>query len=240
MDLQLSLVDLQSGLRDLYAVREEAETPEEIALLDAEIQRYIATEIRKVDGIADFCAILDRLSHEPRERKGAKELCEIDQEIERLKARRDRFRKILTSIKEMLKFAMQGMTWKEGKPRKLEGVRHTLTLRGNGGVQPVTITDETLLPEEVCDVTIRMSAADWSLIESLVKTEMTEHILDRIKVATVPVIERIRKILETPCNGCEGKGVDALGDTCVECVGVGRMSVAGARLEPRGESVIVS
>ncbi len=229
--------------------RWEAETPEQIAIINKAIDAYIHAHIYKVDGISDFCAHLDKLCHEPRERKRdgitVKELCEIDQEIERLIVRRERFRDTLKSVKDMVKNVMREMNWKEGKTRKLVGVRHSLTLRGNGGVQPVTITDETLLPEEVCDVTIRMSAADWSLIDSLIKTEMTEHILDRIKVATVPVIERIRKILETPCAKCDGRGFEPIsegidGDMCSECSGVGRMSVAGARLEPRGESVIVS
>ncbi len=237
-ELQLSLVELHSGLYDLWKERDEAETPEQVAMIDAEIQRHVDTHIRKVDGIADFAFVLDRLSHEPRERKGVKELCDIDQEIERLKVRRDRFRNMLASIKDMLKFAMQGMDWQEGKPRKLEGVRHTISLRGNGGALPVIPTDESLIPDEFWDVTVKMDGEVFNAIWgeddliTVIKRELS--------------LSRIAKALNEPCEYCEGAGkyvVETDSDepiTCKSCGGIGKASVAGARLGERGESVIIS
>ncbi len=54
MELQLSLHNIETGLRELYQMREEAETVAQTAIIDTAISDYIRAEVRKVDNIADF------------------------------------------------------------------------------------------------------------------------------------------------------------------------------------------
>ena len=267
MSLDLSLFQIEDGLRDLYAMREEARQQvqelnippdsdyapsevQELAVIDKAIRDYIGAEIKKVDGTADFILMLDRLCHEQRERKGGTERCELDREIDRLKARRDQFRSVLAHVKDAVKFVMEGMSWREGKPKKLEGVRHSLTLRGNGGAQPVVVTDETLVPDEYCQVTVTMTADLWrSVSEHVYQCESTGEfdgeIFQTLPKRT-PRLSAIAEALNAPCPHCKGQGLtdqDSDGPCpskqCSECQGTGKQSVAGCHLGPRGESVVV-
>ncbi len=246
MELQLSLHNIETGLRDLYGMREEAETVDELALIETAIRNYITAEIKKADSISDFVLMLDRLAGEPKERKidgvKVKELCEIDQEIERLKERRTRFRKIRDSVLDTCKFVMQGMPWKEGKPRKIEGVRHTISLRGNGGKQAVVVTDESLVPDEFKRVTVTLDLDVANALMFEVATEW-EGPLARKFIASINSgkpevsLSRISDELNKPCDYCGGAPLPV---KCEGCGGTYRKSVPGARLEERGESVHIS
>lgn len=266
MSLDLSLFQIEADLRDLYAMREECiavigpprdevypvsrDLPSELQLINEAITDYLRAEIKKVDGTADFILMLDRLCHEQRERKGSTERCELDREIDRLKARRDQLRGVLAHIKDAVKFVMEGMSWREGKPKKLEGVRHSLTLRGNGGAQPVVVTDESLVPDELCSVTVTMTADLWrSVSEHAYQCEyFAIEFAGRLQTLPkrTPRLSAIAEALNAPCPSCQGSGtVDPQGlhcaarETCSECQGTGKQSVAGCHLGPRGESVVV-
>ncbi len=250
MELQLSLHNIETGLRELASELAEAETPEQIEIISDGIQKYLHAEIKKCDGIADFCLHLDHLCHKPRElqRDGitVREICEIDREIERLQERRGMFRKILYVIKDMVKFELQALPWKEGKPRKIEGVRHTISLRGNGGKQAVVVTDESLVPDELCNVTVSMTAIQWRYIDILLEQDagmsapdQCEYISAPFPAKRTPNLSRISDELNKPCLFCRNSTTPFDGD-CPECQGTGRNTVAGARLEERGESVHIS
>ena len=270
MSLDLTLFQIEDGLRDLYAMREEAreavqnciggrvssndagetsplqEAEAELEQIDKAISLYIGAEIKKTDGVADFILMLDRLCHEQRERKGSVERCDLDQEIDRLKARRDSLRGVLAHVKDAVKFVMEGMSWREGKPKKLEGVRHSITLRGNGGAQPVEITDESLIPDEYCRVTVTMTFDRWLEISPM----FSQQFRDEIKLGPREVSRSaIAEALAKPCPQCHGLPLGtqsrinpAMSNpqvTCADCGGSGTAGVPGARLAERGSSVVV-
>ncbi len=270
MSLDLTLFQIEDGLRDLYAMREEAcsalavcigangpgepsELQTQLSLINQAILNYLRAEIRKVDGTADFILSLDRLAHEPRERKGITERCEIDQEIDRLRARRDSLRGVLAHVKDAVKFVMEGMSWREGKPKKMEGVRHSITLRGNGGAQPVEITDESLVPDEYKKITITLNAEFATrLVVSMAmedwKDEADFETLRSAVEAGKREVSRsaIAEALAKPCPKCAGDGsgnvLGVMGTqkwTCPDCGGSGTAGVPGARLAERGSSVVV-
>ncbi len=257
MSLELSLYELQEGLRELYAMREEAraqmdaapdstagEFAGQIDVINESITQYLRAEIRKVDGTADFILMLDRLCHEPRERKGVTERCEIDQEIDRLRSRRDNLRAIVANVKERVAFVMNEMPWREGKPKKLEGVRHTMTLRGNGGAMPVEITDESLVPDEYCRVTVTMPAQVWPALLDLARemAAMNGYLPSLSKdIACMKIGPRevsrsaVAEALNQPCPDCDTGYPE--GRQCPSCGGTAKRGVPGARFAPRSESL---
>lgn len=258
MSLDLTLFQIEDGLRDLYAMRQELweetaatltradEIDAELKTIDQAIRDYIGAEIKKTDGVADFILMLDRLCHEQRERKASVERCQIDQEIDRLKARRDSLRGVLAHVKDAVKFVMEGMSWREGKPKKLEGVRHSITLRGNGGAQPVEITDESLVPDEYCRMTVTMTANQWrnllaaANIPSAGKWLAPELWTPSARATREVSRSAIAEALAKPCEMCCGPGVEPRpSEACGECGGSYKRGVPGARLAPRGESLVI-
>lgn len=267
MSLNLTLFQIEDGLRDLYAMREEAcsalavcidangpgepsELQTQLSLIDQAIRDYIGAELRKVDGTADFILMLDRLCHEQRERKGSVERCQIDQEIDRLKARRDSLRGVLAHVKDAVKFVMEGMSWREGKPKKLEGVRHSITLRGNGGAQPVEITDESLVPDEYCISTCVFPLDELNAFAAVANSNPeTKLAWSRLlfkqrsgkrEVSRSAIAEALAK----PCGECGGNGLSTDPEPdgvvkCDACGGSGTAGVPGCRLAERSSSVIV-
>lgn len=267
--LDLTLFQIEDGLRDLYAMRQELweetaatltradEIDAELKTIDQAIRDYIGAEIKKTDGVADFILMLDRLCHEQRERKGSVERCQIDQEIDRLKARRDSLRGVLAHVKDAVKFVMEGMSWREGKPKKLEGVRHSITLRGNGGAAPVEITNESLIPPELCRVTVTMSEQLWLDVRALTSQypDFWLDVFNRSKVVREVSRSAIAEALAKTCEQCSGQGrvcadctstvncgrtlAEAQTKTCEACGGTGTAGVPGCRLAERGSSVVV-
>ncbi len=253
MSLNLSLYTIEADLAALVVMREQTLegsefencsdpiTAQEAQLrtIDTAIREYIAAEIRKADSIADLLLMLDRVAGEPKDRKGGRIVCELDQEIERLRERRDNLRKRAEHIKGIVQAVMSGMEWKPGKPRKIEGVRHTLSLVGNGGKQPVVISDESLVPDEFCKATIELSMIAWKELLALAGAEAD---YGSARITRVPWISLIAAELEKPCGMCDGKGEysDPEPGRCEVCGGSGRRGVPGARLAERGESVRVS
>jgi hypothetical protein len=263
--LSLSLYELDKQLTELWDIRDAAEESleialregdlaetvqrltEEIAAIDAAMKLYFEALPKKVDSVADAVHALDRLAGEPKTIKGEKVVSELDREIKRLIDRRDRMRKRLESIKTYALFVLQAMEWPVDKPRKLEGIRHSISLRGNGGLQPLVITDETLLPDELLNVRLVISRADWLGLTQLLEEDGIEY--GDWHVDVFPSNERIREALGKPCAVCLGIGTkdQTAGEMahalrpepCPECLGAKTASVPGCRLEPRGESVVV-
>jgi len=107
-----------------------------------------------------------------------------------------------------------------------------------------TITDAALVPDELCDVTVTMSALIWPALLGLAHevAAISMHDdralkadLEAIKVGPrTPSNERIRAALQQPCPECNGSGmVPQVGEEiiCPECDGTKTASVPGARLE---------
>lgn len=254
MALELSLYTLESQLSELLEMREqtcesmklaqtEGDLPntvegfaEEIAVIDNAIREYITAEIKKVDSISDFWHWLDRVAGVPKQRKDGVVRCEIDVEIARLTERRDRLRANLERIKSVVQFVMESMEWREEKPRKLEGVRHALYLKGNGGTPAVDVYAQELIPDELQSITVRMSFAQWM--------KLGVPAFQGTYVDTgppMPALSLIAQRLNEKCPKCEGGEAiytrEKVIVDCPECGGTGKQSVPGARFAPVGQHV---
>lgn len=233
----MTLWNIEQGLADLMEQRESAlaainescadlNTPiqpfkdatAELARLDLAIAEYIKAEVRKVDGIRSMVKHLEMI------RDAAK--AEAATMQDRAKAA-DRQLQVLKSAIQM---TMEEMEWREGKPRKLEGKTGSISLKGNGGKQPVVITDEALIPDEYRTVTVKMDHDFWKRITQALPD------LGGIRMVTKePSISRIAAALEEPCKACNGEGLVA----CPACGGSKRNGVPGAILAPRSAHIEV-
>ena len=227
----MSLWAIEASVAQLLQIIDDPEAQEEErSVAIAELERYVAAEVKKVDAVR---AVIRHCEREEAEALAAKKMALQEAELQSGRAqvfasRRDR-------IKRMVMAAMEFMG-----VRKLEGRTGRLRVQANGGKQALTITDRSLIPAEYEDVVVRMPARIW------VRHSPPEFstAAKTVEVAT----DRIRKTLETPCAVCDGRAVvdagqDADGQPvvkgCDACAGTGRMLVPGARLEPRGEQLRV-
>ncbi len=204
MELQLSLHNIETGLSELADELAMAVLPEQIALVQGELRRYLEAEIKKCDGIGDLCQHLESLT------------IQIGAEIVRLKERQRITEKTLANLKDNVKFVMQGMPWKEGNPRKIEGVRHTISLRGNGGKQAVVVTDEAILPDNLVTYSIKV---DGDIFLGLIGHIPDQQWKTFLALSDIKRTPKLSEIYDELISGT---------------------AVAGARLEERSEHVVIS
>lgn len=159
-------------------------------------------------------------------------------------------------LKDLIKLAMETLAangfWKPKQSRKFESARGSFLLKGNGGSQPVEITDETLVPDEYCRVTVTMTAMQWAMIVDYIPPfEMPSD--PPIKIGPREVSKSaVAEALNFACYRCDGNGVvEAWGDPdedadhrpaenpCTGCGGSGKNGVPGCRLAERGTAVII-
>lgn len=269
MSLDLSLAkilspDFSRDLMDLYDMREDvaqriadspcsavglkddcadcAEMKAEATALDAAIADYMVALPKKVDAIGDAIKIIETAAgSESMDRN--KQYGAIDIEIRRLQDRRAQMRQRVDSIKTMVQFAMEGMTWKPNVPRKLEGTRRTILLRGNGGRQAVEVFNEKLVPDDLCTTEIVMPESVWrSICSRLPDIPRLESVRVGVRV---PSLSAIGDALLQPCsntacrNGTMENSENGDNGDCWACGGSGKQSVAGCRLKERGNSVVI-
>ena len=268
--MELSLYQLESQLSELIEMREQtcesmklAETEgdlpntvegfqQEIAVIDNAIREYITAEIRKVDSIRAFWRHCELMA------SAAKEEAEV--QAARSKAWKNR----LDRLKDTVKLVMETIPFPENKPKKLEGRTGALYLKANGGKQAVEIHDESLVPDELCTVTVTYVAAEWKAIEKRVaEARPWQPALSNVKVGQrVPSLSLIAERLAAVCPKCRGekvvcsfchgfddycadvqtcevcigtrKATELYSEPCPECGGSGRQSVPGARFAERG------
>jgi len=227
----LSLYDIAAGLQEALAAREDAATPEEQATADQAIAAYMEAEVSKVDGIAAYARHC-RAMH-----------AEAKAEAERLTARAAAWD---GRRKRLLDFVQRVM--EQTGRRRIEGKLSTLLLQANGGKQAVRIDDESLLPDEYCDVEGKIPAWIWRQILMIVEKYGTGLQGDQcrnicgLRLARVPRLAAIAEALAQPCQDCQGDGKLIFGghfngDVCPACGGSGKAGVPGATLLPRGEHV---
>ena len=241
MSLDLSLYTIESDLSNLIEMREQAqaelyaittlgespertEATEALKIIDDQISQYIGAEIRKVDNIRSFWRHCELM------RDAAK--AEAETQAQRAKAWASR----LDRLKETCRSVMETIPFPTGKPRKLEGRTGSLLLKANGGKQAVEISDESMVPDELCTVTVTMSAALWNaaavfFAEDLVGTKVGPR---------TPSLSLIGEAIQKPCVACNGVGApwnNSASVPCPECGGSGHQSVPGCRLSPRSNHV---
>jgi hypothetical protein len=232
---------MTDDLMSLFAMREEA-TDEERQTIDQAITDYIEALPAKVDSVRHVWKRIETFIAEAK--------AEMQYQAQRVRAGEAD----LERLKESCKAAMLLIDWPEGKPRKLEGRTGSISLRANGGKQPVVISDERMIPDEYTLKTLTLTPhllqailnavadhpdhAYGSLLIKRIATEARES-------ARVPSLSLIAEALAKPCERCLGTGKDPEDESetqddflCRECGGSGKQGVPGASLAPRGESVV--
>lgn len=238
----MSLWNIEQGLADLMEQREEAleamrsvdagngeqKVQDWLTDIDLAIATFVKAEVRKVDNIRGVVKHLEMI------RDAAKAEAKTMQERSQTAERQ------LTVLKNAIQITMEEMEWREGKPRKLEGKTGSISLKANGGRQPVVITNEALVPDEYRNVTVKMNAELWRKVCAAVPDL---HGLQM--VVKEPNLTAIGNALAEPCAACEGTafmvyvsdnghGEYETTKPCEVCGGSGKQGVPGATLAPRG------
>lgn len=160
-------------------------------------------------------------------------------------------------IREYVKGEMQAAAIKS-----IKTATGSLTVRGNGGLEPLSVNPDEL-PDEYTKVTVTMPHALWSDVCSawedagFADAPKDLCVARGVTIRTEPDNARIREALAKPCgNACESGKIpcdhkNARKDdircpdcddgmtTCPGCGGSGRCTIPGARLEQRGQSLVV-
>lgn len=254
MSLDLSLFTIEADLVSLIEMREEAQeriasvvevedwgdNPDieatadlqsaraELETIESQIREYVTAEIRKVDGIRAYW------KHAELMRDAAK--AEAATQAERAKAWDDRLKR----LKDTCLMVMETIPFPAGKPKKLEGRTGAIYLKGNGGKQAVEISDESLVPDEMCTVTVTFNALIWRETLKEEDRKWPNVILPALIGKRVPSLSLIGEELQKACGKCNGVGApwnNSSSIPCVDCGGSGKRSVPGARLLDRGEHV---
>jgi len=222
-----------------YAIAEEltmyfdtlalCETDEQRTDVQAQIERLGADLSRKADSIA---GVLRRMDTEIGFRKV---------EEERLRNGRKTIERAEAWLKEYVASVMQ----KNGMLR-ISGDSAKVSLRVNGGVEPLKITEE--LSDAYKDITVRMPATLFEDICGICDDQDVDLRAKVKQIALEPSQDRIRETLErSQCANCGGAGktcpsgpIDAPMNTCADCGGTGKGRIPGARLEPRGQHIRIT
>lgn len=226
----LILFDAEPELHELFDAWQSASTPEEAAKAEQAIDLYHQKELalKRVDSLRRYYRVC-----ESQEQAAKAEAKAQSERAGMWRARADRMKLALAYFMDAL-----GM-------KKIEGSTGKVLLAGNGGKQPLAITDESLVPDELCVWQGEIDGETW---KELIKLANGADINFGAGVRMVRVAnkEAVRKVLEGVCDACRGSGEEAIvtnavmtGDTktCSSCGGNGKPSVAGARLEPRGQHI---
>lgn len=239
MSQSLTLYDLSQELVQLMDAWDDPETSQETrAQIEVQLRTYADAHVQKVDDIRNYMrhlAVMEAaLREEAATQKASAEACKA--RLEWLKA-----------------YCCEVMVQHGAK--RWDGRTGSLLCKGNGGKQPVTITDESMVPDEFCMWDGSISGAAWSALEKLVTDsypgmsplspesarEDWEHWCGRqdVQLSRTPRKSLIEAELQKPCETCGGSGGSTAPPHCFACGGSGRRGVPGCRLEPRGSHLEV-
>lgn len=260
---------IQSDLIELIEAREEAEravqraivgpggcssndagelsplqiAEEELEAIETGIQKYVAAKLVQVDELREPLIALSEGVELCKKRAAA--------ETGRAMELQNRYDRLKDAIKQAMKFLEESGYWKPKQTRKVESPHGSFALKGNGGAQPVEITDEPLVPDEYCRVRVTMTLRAWKHI--CVAFNEDHELLEECNPGPREVSKSaIAEALNQDCTRCDGNGVvEPWGEPdedadyrsgenpCKACGGSGKQGVPGARLLPRGESLVV-
>ncbi len=238
MTATLSLYKLDAELTDLLSYRaeriEDRDSPasaEELEAVDGAIAAYMEQLPRKVDGVASVLRYFDE------------QVEFADREIKRLRARKTQFEENAQRLKDCAAIVLEKQPMPAKGCRKLVGSHSTLMLKGNGGVQPLVISQPDLIPDNLCRMEGWVNQELWDLAVDMVRTSSTRGTrINDYSLSRVPIPALVREALIQPCATCDGSGEivnDGPYSACADCSGSGRASVPGAHLEARGFHVEV-
>jgi hypothetical protein len=144
----LSLFDIEAGLHDLVTAWQKAPDAESQAKAEALIRAFVEAEVRKVDGLRKYV-----------------KACEAQAEAAKVESQAQARRATMwTARKDRIKaFVFDVM--QSFNVKKLEGLTGSLQIKGNGGLQPLTISDPSLVPDELCVWQGEISAAAWEVLD---------------------------------------------------------------------------
>lgn len=233
-----SLFEIQSALVDLVTAREEAEAELDAALPErhAELARvietceeairdYVAREVRKVDGIRGYWRHCEMMAEA------------AEAEAKRQKERAEQWSSRLRRLKDSVCSVMRSFEW-ASKSKRLDGSTGSITLKQNGGVQPVEITDPGMIPPEFMLVTLRIRGHQLAAITETLADHDMQFTAEIVK--SEPMMTAIRGELTSACAECDGTGVISEREIqCFACGGSGHRGVPGATLRERGWHVEV-
>jgi len=251
---ELSLWKLDHELEALVNVQAERmgdtddpPSAEELAAMQAEIAKYLEALPRKVDGVAGwFRAKESQLTAilGPKSATGTRKGGEVD----RLRAIAADIEGQVARLKGIVAEVLERQPAPAKGSRKLVGATGSqLILKGNGGVEPLVISQPELVPDDLSYFEGRVS---HELYCELMKVGLSTPELAH-EVATafkrVPSPSLIREALIQPCDLCDGKGDSEEATTCrsdgapckcpaqhcPSCGGTGRRGVPGAHLGER-------
>jgi hypothetical protein len=157
---KLTLWEIETGLLELLEAREEAQTPEAIAAVEQALAEYVTREVEKVDNIRGLIRHCEMVATAARQ--------EARDQAERARvweARRDRVKQLAQNVMEA-----------HGRKR-LEGRTGSLQVTGNGGVEPLVISDPAQVPEECCKYVGWIRGDEWmTMLEILTDADWSlEH-----------------------------------------------------------------
>jgi hypothetical protein len=237
--LDLTLHQIEVGLEQLIEYRQErladtVERPseEEILALDMEIERYQISGPAKVSGVAGIFR-----SWKAKRETARAEIKRLQQVVAHYECMEGRLKDYCAGILERQPAPAKGC-------RKLVGIDGSqLMLKGNGGVQPLEITDASMIPDELCRYVLTLAGPEWRVVEEAVRRRTLGQLA--LSPERQPDGDAIRKALAQPCANCAGKGEivggfdGIINGTCPACGGSGRNAVPGAQLLERGAHVEV-
>jgi hypothetical protein len=169
-----SLYEIEKSLQMLMQDREETEDPEELATIDAAIAEYVAKEIGKVDRIRAYIRYAENKVQAAKQ--AAAEATSYAQIWE-------------SRVRRVKDFALAAMD--ASGQKRLEGTAGTLSVRANGGVQPLVITDPAAIPRDCRKATIEMPADEWdSFREHMLDIGMT-LISEKVEIDNMAIREAI-------------------------------------------------
>jgi hypothetical protein len=234
-DKSLTLWSIEDSLVQLVGAREDAasdigisedERRDQLQVIDNALADYVRQEITKVDNVRSYLLHCRLMADAARAERAA-----MEARVRLWEARESR-------LKEICILALDSVAKK-----RVEGKTGSLSVRGNGGVQPLEISgwnkdsarwadsDPGLLPDEVCVWAGTVGPLTWRRIQMLAIAD------PQTKLERQPSNAAIREALGKSCPEC-GE-LPAPSDACQTCGGTGTMGIPGAHLEPRGRSLVV-
>lgn len=217
-----TIFEIDATLADLLAVRQDmldADPPEDVSAIDVEIIKYFQAGLVKADAVRGF------LLH-------GRQAVEIRRaESTRLAASARHWQARIDHLElRLIEYMVQV------DKKRLEGNKGAILRKTNGGKATLIISNEALLPDEVCDMVGFLSAAQWARVPPAVREWLG------INLRRSPNNALIREALAKPCPACrdhpgranEHETVEV--HPCPECEGAKTARVPGARLD-RGQHI---